>query len=230
MTMSLHLVRSRRLRPSPALCFHALNPFVRSAVVRGVAVAGIAALGLVGLATSASAHDALVSTSPADGATVPVAPDFVALAYTEAPKALGTEISVAAPDGNIVSDGAAELVGTTVRQHLIANRPAGAYTVSWRVTSADGHPVSGTFGFTAQEATGVPVESTSTPSPPAQSSPPTLSSPLSVATGSETVAPATVPPRDEGGGDVPLALGVGAGLVLVGGVIAGVLLVRRRRR
>ena len=30
--------------------------------------------------------------------------------------------------------------------------PAGAYTVEWRVTSADGHPISGSFSFTAEAA------------------------------------------------------------------------------
>ncbi len=40
----------------------------------------------------------------------------------------------------------------TVRQALAPGAPAGAYTVSWRVTSADGHPISDTFTFTARAA------------------------------------------------------------------------------
>ena len=41
--------------------------------------------------------------------------------------------------------------GTTVTQPLAGGLPAGAYTVEWRVTSADGHPLSGTFGFTVAQ-------------------------------------------------------------------------------
>ena len=38
----------------------------------------------------------------------------------------------------------------TVAQSIGPDAPAGTYTVQWRVTSADGHPISGTFGFTAE--------------------------------------------------------------------------------
>ena len=34
-------------------------------------------------------------------------------------------------------------------EHLQPGSPAGQYKVIWRVTSADGHPVSGKFSFTA---------------------------------------------------------------------------------
>jgi copper resistance protein C len=39
-----------------------------------------------------------------------------------------------------------------VTQDLQPGSPAGAYTVDWRVTSADGHPISGSFTFTAEAA------------------------------------------------------------------------------
>jgi hypothetical protein len=39
-----------------------------------------------------------------------------------------------------------------VSEHLQPGSPAGQYTVAWRVTSADGHPVSGRFSFTALSA------------------------------------------------------------------------------
>jgi hypothetical protein len=38
--------------------------------------------------------------------------------------------------------------GATVVQPLTADLPAGGYTVDWRVTSADGHPLSDRFAFT----------------------------------------------------------------------------------
>lgn len=139
-----------------------------------VGLAGV--LGMAG-ALPASAHDELVSTDPTDGATVATAPDQVTLTFTDKAIALGTEVKVTGPDGSVVSSGDPQLGPMTVVQPLVAARPAGAYTVTWRVTSADGHPVSGTFHFTASAATG------------------TAPAPTGSATGSAT-APAAVPATD----------------------------------
>ena len=59
------------------------------------------------------------------------------------------------PGGDVAS-GPPVLIDTTVRETLRAGSPAGHYTVRWRVTSADGHPVSGSFDFTATAAGGDP--------------------------------------------------------------------------
>ena len=54
--------------------------------------------------------------------------------------------------------GEPRLVDNTVTQALQPGSPAGRYVVEWRVTSADGHPISGTFSFTAAApGTGEPV-------------------------------------------------------------------------
>ncbi len=126
-------------------------------MVAALAVSGVAGLVGVAGAPAASAHDELVSTDPASGATVATAPDHVTLTFTDKPLSLGTEVKVTAPDGSAAADGAVQLTGTSVVQPLVAARPAGTYTVDWRVTSADGHPVSGTFTFVASAATGVPT-------------------------------------------------------------------------
>lgn len=55
------------------------------------------------------------------------------------------------PDGAVVSVGDPEVLGATVRQPLAEGLPAGAYTVDWRVTSGDGHPITGSIGFTVAE-------------------------------------------------------------------------------
>ncbi len=115
--------------------------------------------------TPAAAHDELVSTDPADGATVDVAPDQVVLTFTRPALELGTEVLVTGPDGAAVSEGPARLVDATVVQPLAASRPAGAYRVDWRVTSEDGHPISGTLAFTAAGA--VPAAEPTTQAPPA---------------------------------------------------------------
>jgi copper resistance protein C len=114
------------------------------------ALAVVLAVGalLVGSATAAQAHNILIGTSPADGSTAKVVPAQVTLTFNEPALALGTEIIVTGPAGQ-VQRGAAVLVDNTVTEHLQPGSPAGPYAVLWRVTSADGHPVSGKFSFTA---------------------------------------------------------------------------------
>jgi methionine-rich copper-binding protein CopC len=122
---------------------------------------------LLGSATAAQAHNILVGTSPADGSIAKVVPAQVTLTFNEPALALGTEIIVTGPAGQEQS-GAAVLVNNTVTEHLQPGSPAGPYAVLWRVTSADGHPVSGKFSFTAtspspgQRPTATPT-TTSTP-------------------------------------------------------------------
>jgi copper resistance protein C len=115
---------------------------------RALAVVLAAAALLVGAATAAQAHNILVGTSPADGSIAKVVPAQVVLTFNEPALAVGTEIIVTGPAGQVQS-GAAVLVNNIVSERLQPGSPAGQYTVVWRVTSTDGHPVSGRFSFTA---------------------------------------------------------------------------------
>jgi methionine-rich copper-binding protein CopC len=126
-----------------------------------------AALILLGGAVPAYAHNQLKSTSPADHQAMAAAPASVVLTFDEPAVALGTQVAVTGPTG-VVSQGAPRLVDNTVTQDLEPGAPAGSYTVAWRVTSADGHPVSGTFGFTAsQPVTGQAATPAPSPAPAA---------------------------------------------------------------
>jgi methionine-rich copper-binding protein CopC len=136
-------------------------PRATSACVGAVLAVVLSALVLLPLlaASPAQAHDALVSTSPADGSRVATPPDEVVLTFNQPALAVGTQLVVSGPDGP-VQQGKPRLVDATVRQTIATGSPAGRYTVTWRVTSADGHPVSGTFSFTATAAgSGVPSPS-----------------------------------------------------------------------
>ena len=146
-----------------------------------------AAVTLLATAVPASAHDVLRSTNPADGAVVDRLPDRVVLTFGEPALAIGTEVVVTGPAGP-VSDGPPQLVDAEVRQPVRAG-PAGRYTVLWRVTSADGHPVSGTFAFTTQQGsaasptttTGTTTTGTTTPTS-ASGTTPAATSPSASAT------------------------------------------------
>jgi len=168
-------------------------------LVTGVMVGVLAVAG----ATSAQAHNTLRSTDPADGSTVEVAPDQVTLTFDEPGLALGTEIEVRSPDGTLVSDGDPVLVDASVSQKLGGDLPAGRYTVTWRVTSADGHPSTGELSFTATAST--TIESSTRPSTP-------------------TAGP-EVPAQDSGGGSSAAVIV----LVVIAAVAISWLLWRRRR-
>jgi methionine-rich copper-binding protein CopC len=118
---------------------------------RALLVLGVAAVLAGGTATVASAHDALVGTSPADGSTVGAVPGQVTLTFDQPALALGSTVLVAGPGGPVMS-GRTRVTDKRVTQAVQPGAPAGRYTVTWRVTSIDGHPVSGSFGFTATAA------------------------------------------------------------------------------
>ena len=107
----------------------------------------------VGLAAPAVGHDGLTSSSPADGAAVPAPPASVDLDFSRPPLAIGAEVQVTGPEGAVVNGGDLTITGTTVSQPLAPELPAGEYAVAWRVTSSDGHPISGELAFTATAGT-----------------------------------------------------------------------------
>lgn len=94
----------------------------------------------------ASAHDTLLSTDPVDGAKG-AAPDAITLTFSGEVAQVGATVAVTGGDGAAVTDGAPQVEGTTVVQPLVDGLAAGDYEVVWRVTSQDGHPISGSFGF-----------------------------------------------------------------------------------
>lgn len=190
-------------------------------VLRAAAV--VLLVGSAGLAgaSTAQAHDALVGTNPADGSTVDVPPHHVTLTFSEPAVAIGTEVVVTGPDGTIASTGPAELVDKDVHQYLLEQLPKGLYTVQWRVTSQDGHAVDGTFTFTASNAIGLPPDATAVP---VETAAPTTE-PSSEAS-SPASTPVAAPSPDDQAVSPGVLIGIGAALVVVGGVVAWLLLRR----
>ncbi|MFF7797488.1 copper resistance CopC/CopD family protein [Streptomyces olivaceus] len=105
---------------------------------------------LLGGAGPASAHAALVSADPEDGAVLQRAPGHVTLAFSESVGLRDDSFRVLDPGGHRVrtgDTGHADGRSETARVALPGGLGEGTYTVAWRVVSADSHPVSGAFTF-----------------------------------------------------------------------------------
>lgn len=208
----------------------------RPAVLRAVATVGVALIGLVMLvfaAPHASAHNTLVSSDPADGSTVGSAPAAITLVFNEPAQALGSEVLVTDPNGATVSDGPVELVNASVIQPLTGELPAGVYSVTWRVTSADGHPIDGTLTFTAESATtaGVDPGPSATPETTAQATP-EPESPEGTVSATESATPITAEIAEDE--DAGLAAGAIIAIVVavlaVAAIVTFVIIERRKSR
>jgi copper resistance protein C len=112
-------------------------------------------------APSASAHAARVSADPADNAVLTAGPARVTATFNERLQTTFAAMTVVGPDGNQWASGEPSVQGAVVGVGVRPLGPAGTYTVNYRVTSADGHVVSGSWSFR------VTVPGTGTPGPPA---------------------------------------------------------------
>lgn len=162
----------------------------------------LAALTVVGLATPASAHDVLLSSIPAAGAKLTTGPSLVRFNF-DAPVQLGNDtIVVIGPDGKqwertshatVLNDSAATQVAPL--------GPAGTYTATYHIISADSHPVSGSISFQLTKAgNGKPI----------------------------SAASAALP--GSGGGSVPIWIWIVIAVVVLGGVLFAALRPARRTK
>jgi copper transport protein len=108
----------------------------------------LVALGaLVVPAGPASAHAVLLGATPSPGSIVGTSPTEIVITFSEAVTAVTSRVQVLAPDGKRIS-GTATASGSTLRIPVRkASRPLGTYLVSYRVISADTHPVGGALTF-----------------------------------------------------------------------------------
>ncbi|QRP45950.1 copper resistance CopC family protein [Amycolatopsis sp. FDAARGOS 1241] len=115
-----------------------------------LAIAGVA---LLGTATPALAHNVLISSDPANGASVAAGPAKVTLTFDQyVQNADVNQIAVTGPDGNQWAEGPVTVENNVISAPLRPLGPAGKYTVGYRILSADGHPVSGEIPFTLTKA------------------------------------------------------------------------------
>lgn len=117
-------------------------------------VIGVACLALLGLATPAFAHNSLVGSTPKADTSVDATPSTVELTFDQ-PVQKGdglNTISVSGPGDTGWKTGPVDVQSNVVSTSLDELGPAGAYKITYRIVSADGHPVSGEVPFTLTKA------------------------------------------------------------------------------
>ena len=193
--------------------------------MKRILTAGLLAATLLGgaaaLAPSAAAHSELVSSDPADGASLDAPPTTVSFTFNEPLLPDFVRFIATDPAGQTGDLPVSAVEGPTATIDWPAGAPGGEWTVQYRVVSQDGHPIEGGITFTYAAAS--PTASPSSPSPSPTSAAPTSATPTSAAP-----SPSTSPAADtsDGTSGVLIAsLAVGA-IVIIGVVVA---LVARRR-
>ncbi|SCL29152.1 copper transport protein [Micromonospora nigra] len=129
----------------------------RLAALAGLLVTVVALL--VAPATPASAHAVLVSTSPTASAVTPSGPSEVVLTFSESVRKVPGKIRVIAPDGSRADRGEPRFDGPVVTVPVDPAGGRGTYLVTYRVISADSHPVSGAFTYSVGSPSPPPVDS-----------------------------------------------------------------------
>ncbi|WP_179476017.1 copper resistance CopC family protein [Mycolicibacterium vinylchloridicum] len=133
----------------------------------------IATMALAGTAV-AWAHATRIAADPAPDSSLATAPSRVSATFNEQLHNDFAAMTVVGPDGNLWSDGTPQVQGAVVSVGVRPLGPAGTYTVNYRVTSADGHVVSGSWSFTLTAA----GDGTPGPSASASAAPPERALPV----------------------------------------------------
>ncbi|WIX98890.1 copper resistance protein CopC [Amycolatopsis mongoliensis] len=180
-------------------------------IARLFAASLLALTGLLAFAGPASAHTALKSSSPADGASLAAPPRKVELTFEEPVTLQPDPIAVTGPDSAKWTVSASSVTDAVITAAVLPAGPAGAYTLTYKVISDDGDKVTGEVHFTLTAPASVP----------------TTASPVSPSAPAATSAtPLAAAPLSDGGG-VPAWVWI---LVAVVVVVAAVVVALRLRR
>ncbi|MBP2580032.1 methionine-rich copper-binding protein CopC [Streptomyces sp. PvR006] len=177
-------------------------------------------------APPAAAHTDLVSSSPARGASLDRPPTAIRLTFSDEMTERYAKVALTAPDGSAAAGTGLDVSGRTATLPVEPGLAAGTYTVGYRVVSADGHPVAGSFAFTVERPLPTP---TPTPSPRAPSQAP---APPSTRAPSSPPAPPSTPPPSSTQGAPRSEFPAAAALSVLGAAVvvsAGAVVARRRR-
>ena len=117
-----------------------------------IAALALCAVILVVPTDAASAHEQLLSSSPAPDERLASPPPEVRLEFTADILGLGAVVLVMDGDGTDWAVGEAQVDGPVVTIAVDPDIPVGGYEVRWRVVSGDGHPISDIIPFTIGDA------------------------------------------------------------------------------
>jgi len=209
---------------SPSSSRRRLTTVLQALLAVGCALSfafGAALVTSVITAAPASAHAALVKITPAADARLTKAPAQVVVEFNEPVSSNFATVVVTTAAGAAVTRGKATVLGGKVTQALTPDLGSGDYAIAFRVTSDDGHPVTGKSKFTLALAPGSSPRSTGAPSV----SPSTATPSVPV-----IAAPSAADPAADQGGWLTRNLVPASGAVGLLVIGAGVLLWERRRR
>jgi methionine-rich copper-binding protein CopC len=131
------------------------------------ALGAVLAVAALVAAPTASAHASRVAADPPENATLASGPAQVSATFNERLQTTFAAMTLVGPDGNLWSTGDPRVQGAVISVDVMPLGPIGTYTVNYRVTSADGHVVSGTWSFRlATAGTGHPGPPAAAPSAP----------------------------------------------------------------
>jgi copper transport protein len=128
-------------------------------VRRAVLLALLGGWLLAGVVTAgpASAHASLVTTDPGEGARVAEVPSAVTLQFSEGVSLGAGYARVLGSHGQRVDAGTASVDGDVLTIPLRTGLPDDGYLVTYRVISADSHPVAGAYSFVVGNGSLVPT-------------------------------------------------------------------------
>ncbi len=130
--------------------------------MRKLAVACALLAAALALPATAGAHAVVVGTTPERGASVERAPERVTFRFNEPVESAFGALRVFDARGDRVDAGGTEHPrGDTVAIRLRPDLPDGSYTATYRVVSADSHPISGGFVFSVGEGGAAPAATVS---------------------------------------------------------------------
>ena len=130
-----------------ALFAPAHTPKARKRVFAVLALLGAWAVLAISGATPALAHATVVGSDPAESSRLQAAPSKVTMIFSEDVTLGAGYLKVVDSKSNIVSEGTAKIDGRNVTVPLKSGLGDGSYIVSYRITSADSHPIGGAYAF-----------------------------------------------------------------------------------
>ncbi len=127
----------------------------RGPLLAGGWLALLLAILVVVPASPAFAHAALIATEPSDNAVLSSAPAQFSLQFSEPVSPL--VLTLVRPDGTPTTLSSYRLDGQTVEIDAPGPLAKGTHVLSWRVISADGHPVNGSILFSIGAPSAAPA-------------------------------------------------------------------------